>query len=185
MSKIGYARVSTDTQDATGQVARLTDHGCERVFTDTASGKLASRPELDACLAYLRPGDTLVTVKLDRLGRSARHLLEISQRFAAEGIGLVCLDQPIDTTTAMGKMFYTLLAAFAEFERDMISERTRDGLAVARENGHLGGRRPVLKPYQVTYAREQVTGGRSPGDVAAELGVSRASIYRHLSAAAS
>ncbi len=143
------------------------------------SGKLASRPQWDACLAYLRPGDQLVTLKLDRIGRSVRNLLEVAEDLRQRQIDLVCLDQPIDTTSPVGKMFFTILAAFAEFERDLIAERTRDGLAATTKRGHNGGRKPKLKPYQVNYARSSI-GTMTVSDIAAELGVSRATLYRAL-----
>jgi DNA invertase Pin-like site-specific DNA recombinase len=181
MARIGYARVSTADQYPEAQAERLTDAGCEKVFTDHGvSGALRSRPELDKCLAYLRPGDVLVTVKLDRLGRSVKNLHEIAERLQADGIGLQCLDQPIDTTSAAGKLFFTLLAAFAEFERDLIRERTRDGLAATTRRGRSGGRKPKLAPYQVRHARERIEAGAAVTEVAAELGVDRKTIYRAL-----
>jgi DNA invertase Pin-like site-specific DNA recombinase len=162
------------------QAARLAEAGCEKVFADVASGKLASRPEWDKCMAYLREGDTLVAVKLDRFSRSVPHLIEVAAELKRRGVDLKCLDQEIDTSSAMGKLFFTILAAFAEFERDLISERTRDGLAATSKRGRSGGRKRVLKPYQVTYAREQITSGRAVTEVAAELGVSRQTLYREL-----
>jgi DNA invertase Pin-like site-specific DNA recombinase len=181
MSKIGYARVSTDDQHADVQAERLAAAGCVKVFTDQGvSGALKSRPELDRCLDYLRQDDVLVTVKLDRLGRSVKHLHEIAERLQADGIGLQCLDQPIDTTSAAGKLFFTILAAFAEFERDLIRERTRDGLAATANRGRSGGRKPKLAAYQVKHARERIEAGAAVTDVAAELGVDRKTIYRAL-----
>jgi DNA invertase Pin-like site-specific DNA recombinase len=180
MAKVGYARVSTSDQHVEKQVARLTEAGCERVFTDIASGKLASRPGWDACLAYLRAGDTLVAVKLDRFGRSITALNKVATDLRERGIDIVCLDQPIDTTNAAGKLFYNMLAAFAEFERDLIVERTRDGLAATTKRGRNGGRKPSLKGYQVTYARQQIDSGRPVTEVAAELSVSRQTLYREL-----
>jgi DNA invertase Pin-like site-specific DNA recombinase len=152
------------------------------VFTDTGvSGKLASRPEWDRCLAYLRDGeDTLVAVKLDRFGRSVRHLHQVAEDLRRRDIGMACLDQPIDTSSASGKLFFTMLAAFAEFERDLISERTIDGLKATRKRGHGGGRPRVLKPYQVDHARTEIDGGKAVTEVAAELRVSRATLYRAL-----
>jgi DNA invertase Pin-like site-specific DNA recombinase len=183
MAKIGYARVSTadQTQSLQAQADRLTAEGCEFVFKDVASGKLASRPQWDACQSVLKAGDTLVAVKLDRFGRSVRNLQEIAQDFAARNIGLMCLDQPIDTTSAQGKLFFTILAAFAEFERDLISERTRDGLAATKARGRNGGRKRALKPHDVAYARAQLDVRAKPAAaLARELGVSRATLYRAL-----
>jgi len=180
MAKIGYARVSTADQHVEKQAARLVEAGCEKVFSDVASGKLVSRPGWDKCLAYLREGDTLVAVKLDRFSRSVPHLIEVAAELERRGVDLRCLDQEIDTTTAMGKLFFTILAAFAQFERDLISERTRDGLAATTKRGRAGGRKPALKGYQVTYARQQIDAGRPVTEVAAELGVSRQTLYREL-----
>ena len=115
----------------------------------------------------------LVATKLDRIGRSVRNLIEVSFALRDRGVGLVCLDQEIDTTTAMGRMFFTILAAFAEFERELIVERTREGLAATDKRGRNGGRKRLLRPYQVTYARQQIAAGRQVTAVAAELGVSR------------
>lgn len=162
MAKIGYARVSTEGQDLAGQIARLEADGCEKVFADIASGKLASRPEWDKLLGYARPGDLIVAVKLDRIGRSTKNLIELATTFKERDLGLRCLDQPIDTSTAMGQMFYTILAAFAQFERDLISERTRDGLEVARARGKKGGRTAKLDPQTAAkvvdlYDRKQMT----------------------------
>ena len=181
MGKVGYARTSTSEQHVEKQVGRLEAAGCERVFSDVASGKLASRPGWDAALAYLREGDTLCAVKLDRFGRSVKHLIETVQELERRGVDIACLDQPIDTTSATGKLFFTILAAFAEFERDLIAERTRDGLAAATKRGRNGGRPRALKPYQVTYARRQINAGSQVKTVAAELGVSRQTLYRELS----
>lgn len=110
------------------------------MFKDVARGKLASRARWDACPSVLKAGDTLVAVKLDMFGRSVSNLQEIAQDFAARNISLMCLDQPIDTTSAQGKLFFTILATFAEFERDLISGRTRDGLAATKARGRNGGR---------------------------------------------
>jgi DNA invertase Pin-like site-specific DNA recombinase len=183
MSKIGYARVSTPDQEQAlqAQADRLAEAGCEFVFKDIASGKLASRPQWDACRSVLKQGDVLVAVKLDRFGRSTAHLLELAADFEARGIGLTCLDQPIDTTSAVGKMVFTILGAFAQFERDLISERTIDGLRATAKRGHGGGRKRILKPHDVAYARQQIDAGTRPvTEIARELGVSRATLYRAL-----
>jgi DNA invertase Pin-like site-specific DNA recombinase len=152
MALVGYARVSTTDQDLTGQIERLTQFGCEKVFRDVASGKLDSRPDWDACLAWLRPGDTLAAVKLDRFSRSTKHLIEVADRLQENGQDLVTLDQPIDTRTAAGKLFFTILAAFAEFERNLISERTVDGLKVARARGRTGGKPGKLRGEKLAWA---------------------------------
>ncbi|MBV8933332.1 MAG: recombinase family protein, partial [Kutzneria sp.] len=144
MSLIGYARVSTRDQHPEAQTDALTEAGCERIFTDKASGKLARRPELDKTLEYLRDGDTLVVTKLDRLGRSVRNLVELSAELDRRGVGLRVLHQGIDTSTPGGRLFFHIIAGIAEFERDLISERTLDGLDAARARGRKGGRRPKL-----------------------------------------
>ncbi|MBO0813618.1 MAG: recombinase family protein [Actinobacteria bacterium] len=177
---VGYARVSTKDQNVETQALRLRDYGCERVYTDVASGKLASRPGWDACRLYVREGDTLVATKLDRFSRSVRDLIVTANELRDQGVTLICLDQPIDTASSSGRLFYAMLASFAEFERDLISERTREGLAATTKRGRNGGRKRILKPYQVTYAREQIATGRQVTEVAAELGVSRQTLYRAL-----
>lgn len=157
--KIGYARVSTSAQDEAGQIERLKAAGCERVYVDHGvSGMKASRPEWDKLTdpdtGPLRAGDVVVFAKLDRIGRSVKHLMAIADDFAARGVDLQALDQPVDTTSAAGKLFFTILAAFAEFERNLISERTRDGLAVRTARGRNGGRKPKLSPEQRERVRE-------------------------------
>ena len=128
--------------------------GCDEVFVDKASGKLARRPELDkALLSANRAGDQLVITKLDRLGRSLEHLIELSNTLQARGVDLVVLDQGIDTSTAVGRMFFQILGAIAEFEHALMSERTMDGLAAARARGRTGGQKPKLGPRQVALAR--------------------------------
>jgi len=163
MSILGYARVSTTDQTADGQHDALTASGCERIFTDVASGKLARRPQLDALIAYARAGDVIVITKLDRLGRSVAHLVELAGVLAEWGIDLRVLHQGIDTSTPGGRLTFHILASIAEFERDLISERTRDGLAAARARGRKGGRRPALSAAKVAHARTLRDGGRHDG----------------------
>jgi len=185
MARIGYARVSTNDQHPEAQADRLREAGCERVFTDHGvSGKLASRPQWDAVLEYVRPGDALVITKLDRAGRSVKHLCDVAARLREPGVDLVVLDQGIDTSTAPGKLMFHVLAAIADFERDLISERTRDGLAAMPGRGRSGGRKAALAPYQVEYAHAQVDKGVPIATIAGELGVHRATIYRALAPAA-
>lgn len=152
--RIGYGRVSTRDQHPEAQHDALTAAGCEQIFLDKASGKLASRPELDkALLVANREGDQLVVTKLDRLGRSLEHLIELSKALQERGVDLVVLDQSIDTSTALGRMFFQILGVIAEFEHALMSERTRDGLAAARARGRTGGQKPKLGPRQVQLAR--------------------------------
>ena len=189
--RIGYGRVSTRDQHPEAQRDALTAAGCDAVFVDKASGKLARRPELDkALLSANRVGDQLVVTKLDRLGRSLEHLIELSNTLQTRGADLVVLDQGIDTSTAVGRMFFQILGAIAEFEHALMSERTMDGLAAARARGRTGGQKPKLGPRQVAlahsmYAELGEDGKRTytVAQIAAEFGVTRPTIYRHLAAA--
>jgi DNA invertase Pin-like site-specific DNA recombinase len=182
--KIGYGRCSTKDQSTDDQVRRLEADGCVKVFVDHGkSGKLASRPEWDKALAYLRPGDTLVVTKLDRAGRSVAHLIELASKLHEQDVHLRVLDQQIDTSTAMGKMFYTILGAFAEFERNLIVERTHEGLRTARELGHKSGRKMKLSDKQQAEVRRMHADGRTIVDIAEMFSVSRPVIYRILEAA--
>ena len=186
--RVGYGRVSTRDQHAEAQHDALNAAGCEQIFIDKASGKLARRPELEkALLAANRTGDQLVITKLDRLGRSLEHLLELSKLLQDRGVDLVVLDQGIDTSTAVGRMFFQILGAIAEFEHALMSERTMDGLAAARARGRTGGQKPKLGPRQIKLAREMYDEAGEDGrrkhtvaTIAAEFGVSRPTIYRHL-----
>jgi DNA invertase Pin-like site-specific DNA recombinase len=187
--RIGVARVSTRDQHPEAQQDALRAAGCERVYTDKASGKLARRPELDKALHALRAGDQLVVTKLDRLGRSLENLIELSKRLEADDVDLVVLDQGIDTSTAIGRMFFQILGAIAEFEHALMSERTMDGLAAARARGRTGGQKPKLGPRQVRLAREMYDEVDKDGkrkwtvqQIADEFGVTRPTIYRHLDA---
>lgn len=181
VTKIGYARVSARDQNLEAQQDELTAAGCARIFADRASGKLERRPELDKALDYLREGDQLVITKLDRLGRSVRHLLELSAQLRTDGIDLQVLNIGIDTRTAAGRLFFTILGAFAEFERELISERTLDGLEAARARGRNGGRRPKLTPAQLVEARKLYDSREHTVQHIADLfRVSRTTLYRHL-----
>lgn len=179
--RIGYARVSTRDQHPEAQADALTAAGCERVFTDKASGKLARRPELDEALRGLRAGDQLAVTKLDRLGRSLEHLIDLSNDLQGRQVDLVVLDQGIDTSTAVGRMFFQILGSIAEFEHALMSERTMDGLAAARARGRTGGQKPKLGERQARLAREMYEAGElTVAQIAAEFGVTRPTIYRHL-----
>ena len=187
--RIGYGRVSTRDQHPDAQHDALKAAACHQIFLDKASGKLARRPDLDkALLSANRYGDQLVVTKLDRLGRSLEHLIELAKLLQARGVDLVVLDQGIDTSTAVGRMFFHILGAIAEFEHALMSERTMDGLAAARARGRTGGQKPKLGPRQVKLAREMYEENGEDGrrthtvsQIAAEFGVSRPTIYRHLS----
>lgn len=182
MSSIGYARVSTRDQHAEGQVDALEAAGCSKVFTDTASGKLATRPQLEAVMAYLRDGeDTLVITRLDRLGRSVINLKTIAGTLAERDIALRVTEQNIDTTTASGRMFFTIMASVAEFERDLIVERTHEGLAAARARGRVGGRRPKMTATKIKAARAMYDGREHTiAEIAETFSVTSSTIYRHL-----
>jgi DNA invertase Pin-like site-specific DNA recombinase len=185
--------VSTRDQHVDAQRDALAAAGCDHVFVDSASGKLAFRPGLEkALLSANRAGDQLVVTKLDRLGRSLENLIELSKQLQAKGVDLVVLDQGIDTSTPVGKMFFHILGAIAEFEHALMSERTRDGLAAARARGRTGGQKPKLGPRQVRLARQMYEETGPDGkraytveQIAAEFGVTRPTIYRHLSKQAS
>jgi DNA invertase Pin-like site-specific DNA recombinase len=178
---LGYARVSTCDQHPDLQVDALKAVGCYRVFVDTASGALAARPALDQVLDQLRPGDTLVVWKLDRLGRSLRHLVDTIATLADRGVGFRSLQEQVDTTTPGGKLVFHIFAALAEFERDLVRERTTAGLAAARARGRTGGRPPVMTEPKVRLARQMYASRQyTLAAIASALGVSRASIYRHL-----
>ncbi|MEU4389798.1 recombinase family protein [Kribbella sp. NPDC023855] len=187
--RIGYGRVSTRDQHPEAQYDALIAAGCDEVFIDEASGKLARRPELDrALLSANRGGDQLVITKLDRLGRSLEHLIDLSKNLQMHGVDLVVLDQGIDTSTAVGRMFFQILGSIAEFEHALMSERTLDGLAAARARGRTGGQKPKLGARQVTLARQMYEELAEDGkrrytvaQIAAEFGVTRPTIYRHLS----
>jgi DNA invertase Pin-like site-specific DNA recombinase len=187
--RIGYARVSTRDQNPEAQRDALLVAGCDpaRVYIDKASGKLARRTELDKALLVLRQGDQLVITKLDRLGRSLANLIELSAALEERGVDLVVLDQGIDTSTAVGRMFFQILGAIAEFEHSLMSERTIDGLAAARARGRTGGQKRKLGPRQVKLARAMYDEVGDDGkrlhtvaDIAAEFGVTRPTIYRAL-----
>ena len=144
MAKIGYARVSTRSQNDDSQVDDLTAYGCDKIFTDTASSKNAARPELDKALAYLREDDVFVITRLSRAMRSLKHLLALAEELRGRGVGLVVLSQQIDTTTPTGRLVFHVLGAIDEFQRELIIEGTREGLAAARARGRTGGRKPKL-----------------------------------------
>ncbi len=186
MTLIGYARVSTREQNADGQLDVLERAGVDRdhTYVDKASGKLARRPQLDAALAYLRAGDVLVITKLDRLGRSVRNLIDLAETLHEREVGLRVLSQGIDTTTPAGRMFFHVLAALAEFEASLISERTLDGLEAARARGRKGGRKPKLGERQVTLIRDMhASGEHTITEIADTFKVTRPTIYRVLESA--
>ena len=182
MSKrIGYARVSTDDQNLDLQRDALVRSGCAAIYEETASGKSAQRVELEHCRKALRSGDTLVVWRLDRLGRSLPDLVKIIADLERDSITFESLTEKIDTGSASGKLQFHVFAALAEFERDLICERTSAGLAAARARGRHGGRPSVMTTHKAQVAQEMYHSGQyTVATIATTLGVSRASIYRHL-----
>lgn len=180
---IGYARVSTADQDLALQTDALSKAGCERLFTDKASGAKADRPGLADALDFARAGDTLVIWKLDRLGRSIQGLIELAADLSARKVDFRSLTDGFDTSTSAGRLLFHILASVAEMERKLIKERTIAGLAAARaKGGNGGGRKPVMTPDMLDTARKLLGAGDSPAKVAKLLQVGRSTFYRHFPA---
>lgn len=177
---LGYARVSTTDQNPQLQLDALEETGCDRVFVDQASGAATARPQLDRLLDTVRSGDTVIVWRLDRLGRSMKHLLELTADFEQREIGLRSLNEQIDTTSANGRLIFHVMAALAEFERGLLAERTRAGLQAARSQGRVGGRPRALTDQAQRAVIDLRAQGRSVTDIAATLRVSRATVYRAL-----
>lgn len=180
MSLLGYARVSTAEQSTQGQVDALNTAGAERVFSDTASGLRADRPALAELLAAAQEGDTVVVVRLDRLGRSLPELLRLIEDLARRGVALRSLGEQIDTSTAAGRLVLHVFGALAEFERAVMRERTVAGLAAARARGRIGGRRPALRGARLAHARQLRADGTPVREIAQLLAVGRSTVYRAL-----
>src|SRR5215213_8352499 len=176
---LGYARVSTDDQDLAGQVLRLKAAGAARTYQDVISGRTFDRPGLKALLDYARASDTLCVVRLDRLGRSLRELLEVVETLKARQIALVSLEEKIDTTSAAGELVFHVFGAVAQFERRLIAERTRDGVAAARAAGRHPGR-PKLDREKLRAALTLIRNGMSPTKAARHVGLGRSTLYREL-----
>lgn len=182
--KIGYARVSTKDQVLDLQIDALEKDGCELIFKETASGAKTDRPELQKLLNHLRKGDIVVVYKLDRLGRSLKHLLEVVSELNSKEVGIRSINDAIDTTTPQGRLFFNISASFAEFERDLIRERTKSGLEAARARGRKGGRRQGMTKeaeqkaiLAETYYKE---GKMGVNQIAEEIGVSKMTLYKYL-----
>lgn len=178
--KFGYARVSTLGQSTDHQENALKTAGCDKILLEKFTGTKASRPRLDELREQLRPGDTVVITKLDRLGRSTKDLLQIVTEFEKQNINLVVLEQNINTSTPDGRLFFTLISAFAQFEAEIIAARTRDGLAAARAAGKLGGRKPRLSTQQANEVWNFYNSGKSITEIAKLFGTTRQVIYRAL-----
>jgi DNA invertase Pin-like site-specific DNA recombinase len=180
---IGYARVSTSEQNLDLQTDALKKAGCEQIFSDTASGSKAERVGLTQALNFMREGDSLVVWKLDRLGRSLRHLIETVMGLEKLNKGFRSLQENVDTTTSGGKLFFHIFGALAEFERDIIRERTNAGLAAARTRGRKGGRPLVMDSRKAKIASSLYSDGKtSVREICATLGVSKATFYRYVQA---
>jgi DNA invertase Pin-like site-specific DNA recombinase len=180
---VGYARVSTEDQKLDLQLDALKGAGCEKVFSDQVSGAAAAKAGLDEALAYLRSGDTLVVWKLDRLGRTVKGLVDLVQTLQDKGIQFRSLTDGIDTSTTAGRFFFHVMAALAQMERELVHERTMAGLSAARARGRFGGRKLKMDSSRLKSAQHLLASGMPPKEVAANLGVSRATLYRRLSAA--
>jgi len=178
---LGYARVSTDDQDLDGQKQRLATIGALRVFEDVVSGKTFDRPGLKELLGYVRPGDTLAVVRLDRLGRSLRELLDVVETLKKRDVALLSLEEKIDTSSAAGELVFHVFGAIAQFERRLIAERTRDGMSAARAKGRKPGR-PALDQDKLNAAILLVKNGMSPTQAARQIGLGRSTVYREIQA---
>lgn len=182
--KIGYARVSTQDQNLSLQLDALNAAGCDKLFQEKASGAKADRPELQKLLEHVREGDAIVIWKLDRLGRTLPHLIELVNSLKDRGIGLISLNDPIDTTTAQGRFTFSIFASLAEFEREIIRERTRAGLASARRRGKKLGRKEGLseEAERTALAAESLyrENKYSVQEIAKRLSISKTTLYKYL-----
>ncbi len=181
---IGYARVSTQDQTLNLQKDALQQAGCSKLFTDTASGTKAERKGLEEALAYVRPGDTLVVWRLDRLGRSLKHLIETITTLHDRQIGFKSITENIDTTTSGGKLIFHIFGALAEFERDIIRERTQAGLLAARARGKTGGRPKALQTKNKIAMAQALYNDKTNtiADICKTLHISKATLYRYIKA---
>ncbi|WP_242445463.1 recombinase family protein [Chromatium okenii] len=181
LMRFGYARVSTQDQEIACQISALTAAGCQRIFQEKVGGGRWSRPELERLLDHLRPDDVVVVWKLDRLSRSLKDLLVILEKIGNAGAAFQSLTEPVDTTTPAGRLMIQMVGAFAEFEREILRERTQAGLVAARKEGRIGGRRFKLTPLQQREVVAMVTSGhKTNADVARLFRVHPATITRIL-----
>jgi DNA invertase Pin-like site-specific DNA recombinase len=179
---IGYIRVSTNDQNTELQRNALVSANCEQIFEDKISGKSSDRPGLKRAMRAMSEGDTLVVWKLDRLGRSVRHLIALIEELKSRGVHFRSLTDSIDTSTAMGRFFFHVMSALAEMERELIVERTLAGLAAARSEGRIGGRRRIMTHEVIERARRMFSNGASLQQVALVLDVSPKTIYKYIPA---
>jgi DNA invertase Pin-like site-specific DNA recombinase len=177
---MGYARVSTDDQSLDLQLDALREAKCQKIFQEVATGKHSGRPQLSKCLEELRPGDTLVVWKLDRLGRSLPDLVDIINDLATKGVAFESLTENIETGSPTGKLVFHVFAALADFERSLIRERTMAGLAAAKRQGRLGGRPRKMTPETVADARRAISGGMPLAKAAKLFGVGKTTLYQYL-----
>lgn len=179
--KIGYARISTLDQNHDLQFDALEQAGCEKIFSDKVSGAKVDRPGLQEALAYLREGDCLVVWRLDRLGRSLKHLIEVAEGLEKRGVGLASLQEGLDTVTSGGKLIFHIFGALAEFERNLIRERTMAGLSSARARGRLGGRNKKLDNGKIAMLKKLYDSQEHTIDEICQLmGISKPTFYRYL-----
>lgn len=180
MSNIGYARVSTEGQSLELQKDALEKEGCTKIFEEKESGRKTDREQLKKCLEYLREGDTLIVYKLDRLGRTTKQLIELVEELRTRGINFKSITNGIDTTTAQGRFFFTIMAGFAEMEAELIRERTRAGLESARARGRKGGR-PRMDPRKIERALKLYdTKAHTVKEITEMTGVSKPKLYQAL-----
>ncbi len=179
MASVGYVRVSTTDQTTDLQVDALNSIGCERIFSDEISGSTTSRPGLQDALNYLRPGDSLCVWKLDRLGRSLKHLIEVVNDLDSKGIGFRSVTEQIDTSTNGGKLIFHVFGALAEFERGIIRERVNAGLVAARSRGRVGGRPTVVSDSKASAIKVLSAQGLTSAEICKSIGISRATYFRH------
>jgi len=178
---IGYARVSTEDQNLDMQIDALKEAKCDHIYEEKMSGKIRDRPILDKALNFMRKGDTLVVWKLDRLGRSLRHLIEVFNKLMDEGMYFMSLQEKIDTTSSSGKLIFHIFAALAEFEREIISERTKAGLKAARASGRMGGRPKKLNEEQMQMVKKMwIDHTITIDEICRTFDISRSTLYHYL-----
>lgn len=179
--KIGYARTSTIEQNLDLQRDALSSNGCDKMYADQTSGVKSARPGLDQLLEMLRPGDTVVVWRLDRLGRSLRHLIELIDKFKTMGVGFVSIQEKIDTTTVMGEFMFHMMGALAQFERGLTVERVQAGLAAARARGRMGGRQYKCNPKKRQLAVELYRAKEKPiNEICDIIGVAKSTLYKYI-----
>jgi DNA invertase Pin-like site-specific DNA recombinase len=182
MTKIGYARVSSISQNLDAQIQSLKDSGCEKIFKEKTTGTNTNRPQFKSLMKFLREGDILYITRLDRLARNTRDLLNIKHELEERSIGLVVVEQNIDTTNPMGKLLFGVLSIFAEFDLDLKKENQREGIAIAKESGTKFGRKKICTEEQVLEIKRLRADGVIIKELMAQYKVSKASVYRMLTA---